>query len=93
MLVGAFHSGALYELKLNEDRTGFEFEDSSLADLVLNKEDDASAIIFGTGFVGVTDIEEGPDGLIYVVSAVDGTIYRIAPKNMVSSNNTLSHFN
>ena len=85
VLVGAFHSGALYELKLNEDRTGFEFEDPSLADLVLNKEDDPSAIIFGTGFVGVTDIEEGPDGLIYLVSAVDGTIYKIAPEDTLIS--------
>src|SRR5215204_5745548 len=56
MLVGAFHNGAIYELKLNENRTGFEFENQSLTDSVLNKDDDPSTIIFATGFVGVTDI-------------------------------------
>jgi glucose/arabinose dehydrogenase len=92
VLVGDFHTGTLYELKLNEDRTGFAFEDPSLVDLVLNKEDNSSTIVFGTGFTGITDIEQGPDGLIYVVSIGDGTIYRIAPKDMVPSHNIPSHF-
>jgi hypothetical protein len=35
--------------------------------------------MFASGFAGFTDIKEGPDGLIYVVSVGDGTIYRIAP--------------
>jgi glucose/arabinose dehydrogenase len=85
VLVGAFHNGVIYELKLNDDRTGFVFENQSLADLVLNKEDDPSTIIFASGFAGVTDIEEGPDGLIYIVSVGDGTIYRIAPRDAVVS--------
>jgi aldose sugar dehydrogenase len=85
MLVGAFHNGAIYELKLNENRTGFEFENQSLTDSVLNKDDDPSTIIFATGFAGVTDIEEGPDGLIYVVSVGDGTIYKIASRNAIAS--------
>src|SRR5215217_1593309 len=85
MLVGAFHNGASYELKLNENRTGFEFENQSLTDSVLNKDDDPSTIIFATGFAGVTDIEEGPDGLIYVVSVGDGTIYKIASRNAIAS--------
>jgi glucose/arabinose dehydrogenase len=80
LLVGGFHNGILYELKLNENRTGFVFKDPSLSDLVLNKGDQPS-LIFGTGFAGITDIKEGPDGLIYVVSTGDGTIYRISPKN------------
>jgi len=85
VLVGAFHSGAIYELKLNENRTGFEFENQSLTDSVLNKDDDPSTIIFATGFEGVTDIEEGPDGLMYVVSIGDGTIYKIAPRDAIVS--------
>src|SRR5919197_4894653 len=82
VLVGGFHNGIIYELKLNKDRTGFVVEQSSLADLVLNKNDNKSAVIFGTGFGGISDIKEGPDGLIYVISYSEGTIYRIVPKNM-----------
>lgn len=85
VLIGAFHGGAIYELKLNENRTGFKFENQSLADSVLNKDDDPSTIIFASGFAGVTDIEEGPDGLIYVVSVGDGTIYKIAPRDAIVS--------
>jgi aldose sugar dehydrogenase len=85
VLVGGFHNGILYELKLNKDRTGFVFREPSLADLVLNKNDNKSTIIFGTGFGGITDIKESPDGLIYVISFSEGIIYRIVPKNMASS--------
>jgi glucose/arabinose dehydrogenase len=84
VLVGGFHNGIIYELKLNKDRTGFVFGEPSLADLVLNKNDNKSTIIFGTGFGGITDIKEGTDGLIYVISFSEGTIYRIVPKNMAS---------
>ena len=35
--------------------------------------------VVGTGFGVVTDIRQGPDGLLYVVSLSDGTVYRISP--------------
>jgi glucose/arabinose dehydrogenase/plastocyanin len=35
--------------------------------------------VAGTGFGVVTDIRQGPDGLLYVVSLSDGTVYRIGP--------------
>ena len=89
VLVGGFHNGIIYDLKLNETRTGFVFGvDPSLADLVLNKNDDNKSIIFGTGFGGISDIKEGPDGLIYIISYSEGAIYRIVPKNMVSGADT-----
>ena len=34
-------------------------------------------ILFGTNFGMVTDLEFGPDGAMYIVSIMDGTIYRI----------------
>ena len=40
--------------------------------------------IFGTGFGCVTDVVTGPDGLLYIVSLTDGTIYRIIPKTTMS---------
>ena len=50
-----------------------------MRDLVLNKNDNPSEIIFSTGFGGITDIKEGPDGLIYIVSIGDGAIFRLSP--------------
>ena len=52
--------GILYKFELNENRDGFRFDNNELEDLVLNKEDNPSEIIFGTGFAGITDIKEGP---------------------------------
>ena len=79
VLVGSFHDGILYHFKLNENRDGFEFDDETLQDLVLNKEDNPNEIILATGFSGITDIKQGPDGLIYIVSVGDGKIFRISP--------------
>ena len=79
VLVGDFINGFLYEFKLNKDRTGFVFDNPSLSDLVGNNDNYMQEIIFGTGFGGITDIDVGPDGLIYVVSITHGTIYRISP--------------
>ena len=79
VLVGSFHDGILYHFKLNENRDGFEFDDETLQDLVLNKEDNPNEIILATGFSGITDIKQGPDGLIYIVSIGDGKIFRISP--------------
>ena len=79
VLVGSFLGGILYKFELNENRDGFRFNGDQLKDLVLNNEDNPSEIIFGTGFAGITDIKEGPDGSIYIVSIGDGKIFRISP--------------
>ena len=79
VLIGSFGGGILYKFELNENRDGFRFDDNNLKDLVLNKEDSPSKIIFGTGFAGITDIKEGPDGSIYIVTIGDGKIFRISP--------------
>ena len=79
VLIGSFGGGILYKFELNENRDGFRFDDNNLKDLVLNKEDSPNEIIFGTGFAGITDIKEGPDGSIYIVTIGDGKIFRISP--------------
>jgi glucose/arabinose dehydrogenase len=49
-------------------------------DLVADNEDELSAITFGTGFEeGITDIETGPDGYLYILS-FGGQLYRIVPR-------------
>lgn len=36
-------------------------------------------IVFGEGFAGISDLEVGPDGYLYVVSLGQGKIFRIVP--------------
>jgi aldose sugar dehydrogenase len=48
-----------------------------LNDFVADNDDELSALIFGTGFGRITDIETGPDGFLYILSYEDGKIYRI----------------
>jgi len=78
--------GNIYKFKLNTERTGFIFSDPNLKDLVVNIDPENRSgylhekmdeILFGINFGVVTDLEFGPDGAMYVVSIMDGTIYRI----------------
>ena len=79
VLVGAFHNGNLYKFHLNSERNGFVFQNQQLMDNVLHENDDSTEIIFATGFQGITDIKEGPDGNIYLLSIGDGKIFKISP--------------
>ena len=85
LLVGDCNNGNIYRFKLNQDRTGFIFNNPSLADLVANitqldgesKNEPMDEILFGTGFGCITDLKFGPDGFLYVSSITSGAIYRI----------------
>jgi hypothetical protein len=85
VFVGDCNTGNLYRFKMNSDRTGFVFETPELADKVLNLSDPNDEIIFGSNFGCVTDIELGPDGLLYIVSLSNEKIYRLVPKAMAQS--------
>ena len=80
VLVGDCNNGNLYKFELNQNRDGFVFKSPQLQDNVVNIGDSMDEIILGTGFGCLTDIKEGPDGLVYIVSLSDGTIYRLIPK-------------
>lgn len=77
--------GNLYRFELNQDRDGFVFDSPELADKVVNFGEPLNEILFGKGFGCATDIEAGPDGLLYIASLSQGTIYRIMPKFMPAS--------
>lgn len=76
--VGDIGYGNLYRFELNDDRTDFNLDSPGLDDRVVDNDDELASILFGEGFAGVTDIKTGPDGLLYVLSFDDGTIYRIS---------------
>src|SRR5574338_1165655 len=79
VFVGDCNNGNIYRFKLNSERTVFVFETSELSDNVVNIGESMDEILFGMNFGCITDIEQGPDGFLYVVSLSNGAIYRIVP--------------
>ena len=80
IFVGDIKYGNIYHFKLNKDRTGFILN-GALSDKVASGEDGTEQIEFAEGFGGITDLEIGPDGHLYVLiyDSEDGRIYRISP--------------
>jgi glucose/arabinose dehydrogenase len=78
MFVGDYENGNIYHFKLNQDRTGLVLN-GTLANKISNTPQDSQPIIFASGFDGgITDLQVGPDGYLYVL-AFTGSIYRIVP--------------
>lgn len=88
IFVGDITSGNLFFFMLNDDRTGLRLENSSsLSDLIANSDEESSEVTLGTGFFGITDIETGPDGYLYILTYDQeadgqGSLYRIAPSTV-----------
>ncbi|HVX03398.1 MAG TPA: PQQ-dependent sugar dehydrogenase [Nitrososphaera sp.] len=78
VFVGDINNGDLYYFTVNDKRDGFLLG-GNLSDRVADSNAEASAITFGTGFGGITDIATGPDGYLYILSYGDGSVYRIVP--------------
>ena len=78
ILVGDIKYGNIYHFDLSEDRKSLDLS-GGLNDRVANTREELSDTIFAYGFGGITDIEVGPDGYIYVLvyDKIDGRIYRI----------------
>jgi glucose/arabinose dehydrogenase len=71
LLVGDFHYGHLYHFELNRERTGLNLPDA-IRDGIAYDLNDLRFNILGRGFGGITDIEVGPDGFLYVLSLYQG---------------------
>lgn len=84
IFAGDITQGNLYFFEVNQDRNGLQFNpqsQSGLSDLVADTDEEVSSVTLGTGFVGITDIETGPDGLLYVLThdreTGEGNLYKI----------------
>lgn len=88
LFVGDINNGNLYFFELNSTRTGLAFDSNEpgLSDLVAdpvnqadgaNANNELSSIIIGEGFGRITDIETGPDGSLYILTYLDGKIFRV----------------
>src|SRR5918996_1263829 len=85
IFVGDITTGTLFYFEPNADRTSIALEnDPLLSDLIADSDEEISSVTFGTGFTGITDIETGPDGNLYILtfdrgSEGLGSLYRILP--------------
>jgi glucose/arabinose dehydrogenase len=85
IFVGDITSGNLYFFEVNQNRTGLVFDNPDIqTDLVADNEEQLADITLATGFGGITDIETGPDGLLYILtfdqeSDGEGKIFKISP--------------
>ena len=101
MFVGDINNGLLYRFVLNEDRNDLSFDSyysgntALLADKEVNDPKENQPFVLDQGFGGITDIEVGPDGFLYVLSYT-GSLFRMVPSSSASSittSNTVSNTN
>jgi len=84
MFVGDINNGNLYRFTLNEARDDIDINNTyvggaaALADKKVDNTVESIPITFGQGFGGITDIQVGPDGYMYVLSFT-GDLYKIMP--------------
>jgi glucose/arabinose dehydrogenase len=78
VFVGDINNGNLYFFTVNDERNGISVDTAGLEDLVADNREEVTEVTFGTGFGGITDIETGPDGYLYIL-AFGGDLYRIVP--------------
>lgn len=80
MFVGDYKNGNLYYLSLDPQREDLDIKlyPEELHDRVVDGDDESSSIIFGTGFGGISDIETGPEGDLYILSIEDEVLYKIS---------------
>jgi glucose/arabinose dehydrogenase len=81
IFVGSIVTGNIYHFDLNEDRTQLVLTGELEDKIAETRETGAEDIVFGEGFAGISDLEVGPDGYLYVVSLGQGKIFRIVPSN------------
>jgi glucose/arabinose dehydrogenase len=77
MFVGDYQFGRIYHFELNSERNGLQLN-GTLADRVANSDPELQETIFAEGFGVPTDLEIGPDGMLYISSLRDGAVYRIS---------------
>jgi glucose/arabinose dehydrogenase len=79
MFVADIVTGRIYHFDLNEDRTDLILSGLLVDKVAETRDTGIENIVFAEDFGGVTDLEVGPDGYLYVVSLGHGAIYRILP--------------
>jgi aldose sugar dehydrogenase len=71
LFVGDFNNGNIYRFKLNKDRTALNLQ-NHLSDKIADTNKKLKEVTFGQGFGGITGMQIGPDGYLYVLSIHEG---------------------
>ena len=79
LFVGDIHNGTLYHFDLDKDRTELYLREP-LTDKIAQSPMELENIVFGEGFGGISDIELGPDGYLYILATTFDKIFRIIPR-------------
>jgi aldose sugar dehydrogenase len=87
IFVSDINNGNIYHFQLNKTRTGFILN-GLLTDKVANTISERNTAVFATGFAGISDLEVGPDGYLYLLTfhKSGGSIYRIIPVSLQDRN-------
>jgi glucose/arabinose dehydrogenase len=74
LFVGDYNNGQIYQFGLNVGRDGLD-----KTDFVANTQNELNQFRFASGFTGgISDLEEGPEGDLYVVAIGLGEVWRIS---------------
>ena len=85
MFVGSADGGRIFHFDLNDKRDGLVLKGNLTDKIAVNKLD-FDDILFAEGFIIITDVKQGPDGYLYIVSGLKqsktekfGAVFRIVP--------------
>jgi aldose sugar dehydrogenase len=84
LLIGDVNEGKIYHFELNEDRDKLSLHEE-LEDKIANTAEELDNVVFALGFGGITDMEVGPDGYLYILTINrflednGGSIYKVIP--------------
>ncbi|HSF51521.1 MAG TPA: PQQ-dependent sugar dehydrogenase [Nitrososphaeraceae archaeon] len=94
IFVGSADGGRLFHFDLNENRDGLILK-GNLTDKIALNHTEYGDILFAEGFSIVTDVKQGPDGYLYVVSGLKqsktakfGAVFRFVPTENSNNNNS-----
>jgi aldose sugar dehydrogenase len=71
LVASDFHNGFLYRFELSRERTELNLT-RALGDKIADNMKELDQNILGRGFGGITDIDVGPDGYLYILSLYKG---------------------
>jgi aldose sugar dehydrogenase len=91
MFVGSADGGRIFHFDLNDKRDGLNLKDN-LTDKIAIDKTEFKDILFAEGFSIITDLKQGPDGYLYVVSGLKqsktakfGAVFRIVPSGTTTT--------
>src|SRR5215213_4915381 len=98
MFVGSADGGRIFHFDLNDKRDGLVLK-GNLTDKIAIDKTEFKDILFAEGFSIITDLKQGPDGNLYVVSGLKqsktakfGAVFRIVPSGTTTTATTNSDY-